>query len=178
MKRFVVIVWALLLAGCSADLTAKEPFPVEKNYEFQQQLVMGLQADQMQKLYSSNNKLSFYFVTTYEQAAFLKRNAPYLTTQTAEEPFQFSNMKLTLLDRFEIDKAVYYGLKVELEGTGKEWLDIPKSFSKLEVLLEQEPLFQFDVGTVVFREGGNAYVDTFSVDQLQPLAELLHERQK
>lgn len=71
-----------------------------------------------------------------------------------------------------------YGLKVQLEGTGKEWLDIPKSFSKLEILLEQEPLFQFDVGTIKFREEGNAYVDTFSVDQLQPLAELLHERQK
>lgn len=168
----------MLLAGCSADLTAKEPFPVEKNYEFQQQLVMGLQADQIQKLYSSINKLSFYFVTTYEQAAFLKRNIPYLTVQTAEEPFRFSNMKLTLLDRFEIDEAVYYGLKVQLEGTGKEWLDITKSFSKLEIFLEQEPLFQLDVGNVVFREEGNAYVDTYSVDQLQPLAELLHERQK
>ena len=117
-------------------------------------------------------------MTTYEQAAFLKRNAAYLTIQTANEPFQFSNMKLTLLDRIEIDEAVYYGLKVQLEGTGKEWLDIPKTFSKLEVYLEQELLFQFDVGNVVFREEGNAYVDTFSVDQLQPLAEMLHERQK
>lgn len=176
------LLWLLscvvILAGCSTDNTAKEPFPPERIVEFKPQLVEALQIDQVQKLYSSSNKLVFYFVTTYEQAAYLKRNSAYLSLRTSPEAFSFPKMKLTLLDRFEVENEIYYGMKLQLDGSGKEWLDIPAQFTTVEVLFEQQPLFQMDVGTVIFGEMGKAHVDYFSMDQLQPLVQLLHERQK
>ena len=179
MKRIVwIVLCVVFLVGCSADYSAKEPFPAEQNYEFNPQLVEALQVDQIQKLYSSGNKLVFYFVTTYEQAAFLKRNAAYLSLRTVPHAFEFPRMKLTLLDRFEIDDAVYYGMKIQLEGIGLEWLDVPTSFSTVELLHEQKPLFQLVVGEVAFREDGAGHVDTFSMEQLQPVVQMLHGRQK
>ena len=179
MKRFLwSAICIVLLAGCSADYSAREPFPIEPDYEFEAQLVEALQIDQAQKLYSTSNKLVFYFVTTYEQAAFLKRNAAYLSLRTVPDRFEFANMKLTLLDRFEMGDAVYYGLKIQVDGSGLEWLEVPTLFTEVELTLAEQPLFQMEVGTVAFRKDGVAHVDHFSMEQLQPLAEMLHERQK
>ena len=179
MKRFLLsTICVLVLAGCSADYSAREPFPVEQDYQFDAQLVEALPIEQIKKLYSSSNKLAFYFVTTYEQAAFLKRNAAYLSLRTVPDGFQFAKMKLTLLERFEIGDDVYYGLKIQLDGTGLEWLEVPKLFTAVELALAHQPLFQLEVGTVAFREDAGTYVDTFSMNQFQPIVQMLYERQK
>ena len=178
VKQFLWIAIVLLLAGCSADYSAREPFPVEKDYKFDSELVEALQIDQIQKLYSSSNKLVFYFVTTYEQAAFLKRNAAYLSLRTVPDRFEFANMKLTLLDRFEMGDAVYYGLKIQVDGTGLEWLEAPTLFTEVELTLAEQPLFQMEVGTVAFRKDAVAHVDHFSMEQLEPIVQMIHERQK
>lgn len=179
MKRFLwSVICVVVLAGCSEDYSAREPFPVEQDYGFDPSLVEALQIDQIQKLYSSRNKLVFYFVTTYEQAAFLKRNAAYLALRTVPDGYELSNMKLTLLDRFEMGGGVYYGMKIQLNGTGLEWLDVPELFTSVELFIAQQPLFQMEVGTVAFREDGVAHVDQFSMEQLKPIVQMLHERQK
>lgn len=180
MKRLLLIVLIFILAGCSADLSAKEPFPVERDYPFNAQLVKEVPNEIILKIYPSSNKFNINFVTTYEQAAFLKRNEPYITFETVEQNYVLPKAKADLIigERFEIDDAVYYSMKIQVRASAAELDGIPKSFSQLEVKLDNMPLMTLNIGNISFSDEATRYSDDVLPEKLEEAVQLLHERQK
>ena len=177
MKRILLMMLFFILAGCSADLTAKEPYPVEKNYPFNRQLVQEVPNNIMLKIYPSSNSFNINFVTTYEQAAYLKRNERYLTFETVEQNYVLQHADLVLGERFEIDDAVYYAMKIQVRASEAELDGIPQSFSQLEVKLENTPLMMLNIGNISFNDEATRYSDDVLPEKLLEAAQLLHERQ-
>ncbi|MGN7478010.1 hypothetical protein ACTHOQ_09145 [Solibacillus silvestris] len=131
-----------------------------------------------QKLYNSSNQFKIHFVTTYEQAAFLARNEPYLTFETAEQNFLVPNANLTIGERIEIDDSVYYAMEIHATGSKSEWQDIPQSFTKLVILLEEQPLMTMNIGQIAFDGDAGLTIDEIPSEKLQQAAQLLHDSQK
>lgn len=180
MKRMLSILLLFILAGCSADLSAKEPFPVESDYPFNAQLVQEVPNQITLKIFPSSNEFKINFVTTYEQAAFLKRNEPYITIETVEQNFVLPKAKADLIigERFEIEDAVYYAMKIHVRASAAELEGIPQSFSQLEVKLENMPLMTLNIGNISFSDEATRYSEDVPAEKLKEAAQLLHERQK
>lgn len=177
MKRMLSILLIFILAGCSADLSAKEPFPVERDYPFNAQLVQEVPNQITLKIFPSSNEFKVYFVTTYEQAAFLKRNEPYITFETVEQNFVLPKADLILDERFEIGDAVYYAMKIHVRASAAELEGVPQSFSQLEVKLENMPLMTLNIGNILFSDEATRYSEDVPVEKVTDAAQLLHERQ-
>ena len=178
MKRLLWTALILLLAGCSADMSAKEPYPVEKDYPFNERLVQEVPNNITLKTYPSSNEFKINFVTTYEQAAFLKRNESYITFETIGNNFKLPKASLVIGERFEIEDLVYYAMKIHVRATKAELEGIPQSFSQLEVKLEGVPLMTLNIGNVSFSEEATRYSEDVPAEELKKAALLLHEGQK
>ena len=178
MKRLLWMALILLLAGCSADMSAKEPYPVEKDYPFNERLVQEVPNNITLKLYPSSNEFKVNFVTTYEQAAFLKRNEPYIIFETVEQNFILPKASLIIGDRFEIDDSVYYAMKIHVRATIADLEGIPQSFSQIEMKLENTPLKILNIGNVSFSDEATRYSVDVPAEKLREAALLLHEGQK
>lgn len=178
MKQLLSLVFIFLLAGCSADLTAKEPFPVEKDYPFNAQLVQEVPNDITLKIFPSINEFNINFVTTYEQAAFLKRNEQYLAFETVEHNYLLPKAELIIGERFEIEDVVYYAMKIQVKASAAELEGIPQSFSQLEVKLENMPFLTLKVGNISFSEEATRYYEDVPAENLKEATQMLHERQK
>ncbi|MEK5185993.1 hypothetical protein MKY27_12540 [Solibacillus sp. FSL R5-0449] len=179
MKKLLLITLLFLLSGCTSDMTAKEPYPVEKDYSFDEQLVQSVPHDVTLKVYPRSNELEISFVTTYEQAAFLARNEPYLTYETVEGNFVLPKADLKIGERIEIEDNVYYGMSIRVIGTQVEWQGAPQSFTHLRFMLEDEQLMILNIGRIAF-DGEARLVRTKSTTnkKLREIAQILHEKQK
>ena len=178
MKQLLWMVLIFLLAGCSADMSAKEPYSIEKDYPFNERLVQGVPNNITLKLYPSSNEFKINFVTTYEQAAFLKRNEAYLTFETVEQNFILPKAELIIGERFEIDDSVYYAMKIHVRATTADLEGIPQSFSQIEMKLENTPLKTLNIGNVLFSDEATRYSEDVTAEKLKEAALLLHEGQK
>ena len=116
MKQLIWMSLILFLVGCSADMSAKEPYPVEKDYPFNERLVQEVPNNITLKTYPSSNEFKINFVTTYEQAAFLKRNETYITFKTVENNFTLPKASLVIGERFEIEDLVSH---ITVKAVGK-----------------------------------------------------------
>lgn len=179
MKKLLLIALIFLLSGCSADMTAKEPYPVEKDYPFNEQLVQSVPNDVTLKIHPRSNEFKISFVTTYEQAAFLARNEPYLTYETVEGNFLLPKADLKIGERIEIEDDVYYAMSIQVIGTQVEWQGVPQSFTQLRFLFENEQLMTLDIGRVAFDgEVRLVRMESTPNEKLREIAQILHEKQK
>ena len=179
MKKLLLIALLFLLSGCTADMTAKEHYPVEKDYPFDEQLVQSVPNDVTLKIYPRSNEFQISFVTTYEQAAFLARNEPYLIYETVEGNFVLPKADLKIGERIEIDDNVYYGMSIKVIGTQVEWEGVPQSFTHLRFLLEDKQLMTLNIGRIAFdREARRVRVESTTNEKLRKIAQILHEKQK
>lgn len=178
MKRLLWTALILLLAGCNADMSAKEPYPVEKNYPFNESLVQEVPNNITLKTYPSSNEFKINFVTTYEQAAFLKRNEPYITFETVGHNFILPKASLVIGERYELEDSVYYAMKIHVRATKADLEGIPQSFSQIEMKLGNAPLKILNIGNITFSEEATRYSVDLTPEKLKEAALLLHEGQK
>lgn len=179
MKKLLLIALIFFLSGCTADMTAKESYPVEKDYPFNEQLVQSVPNDVTLKIYPRSNEFQISFVTTYEQAAFLARNEQHLTYETVEGKFVLPKADLKIGQRIEIDDNVYYAMSIKVIGTQVEWQGVPQSFTQLRFLLENEQLMTLNIGRIAFDEEARLVrMENITNEKLREIAQILHEKQK
>lgn len=178
MKKYLVLLCFLLLTGCSADKRASEVPPPEKDFHFESDLVDVVPVPNEYVLKNEGNELSIQLVTTYEQAAFLRRNTAYIKVETVEGDFEFAHSSIQLGNRIELDHQVYYSMVVILKGPYSEWVNIPKNFSTLVFSLEEQVLMEKDIGQVQIVETYSVEPNEATPETMLDYAKRLHERLK
>lgn len=138
--------FVILLYACSHDNSAVKIAPPEMDYAFNEEEVIVIPMHTKLRMNVQENFITFQFVTTYEQAAFLRRNAPYLALQTGD--YTFNALEVKLGERVELDEQAYYSLLFKVNDTAAGLEDMPKEFETISVFISDHNLFTKNFGGI------------------------------
>lgn len=148
-KRWIMLIF-LLLAGCGLDTSATDIAPPEIDFDFDEAAVIVVPKTKIVQLIGEVSYLHFTMYTTYEQAAYLRRNALHITLGTGD--FKFHDVTTTLGERKEIGESIFYEVDFMVMEKRAVFQEAPSEIHEVSLYIADTEIFTRAISVVTVEE--------------------------